>query len=716
MSGDVRHGARKSRVKTRSILCTTALLLAGCSARSTPLPDTGFAGGTVRIDLAQPEAAFAPDQAFGAAVDGLPAGQVDELYTPHNIAAMQRTGLRPISYSLRSELANDAWHWGEEGTWSDPAHARGYWTTSDNPRRPVLSGWGYSLPRRGNSVDQAEDDGYSRIDDGDPATFWKSNPYLDRAYTHAPERAQWVVVAFDQAQAISAARIAWAQPYARVYRLQYWSGADPYDEFQHWQDFPQGRVTGGTGGIAVLRLADRPVRAQFVRVLLETGSHTAPAGARDPRDAMGYAIAELGLGTIAANRHFTDVIDHARAGSEQTTIIVSSTDPWHRATDRDDDAEQPGFDRLYRSGVTSGLPVVVPVGALYDTPENAAAEVRFLRRRHYPVHQIEIGEEPDGQNVSPEDYAALYRQFGAAVHRVDRTLAIGGPNLQDAVSDTWADDTPEHSWTRRFLAAIRARPAPLDFFSFEHYPFDTLCGAMDAKLRDASGILDAAMARLRADGVPQHIPWIVTEYGLSAFSGQSEVEMPGALFDVDLVAHFLAQGGAATYMLGYGPDRLYDPGEKCAGYGELMLFGADAHHQATWPTPAFWALAMMAHDWVVPGAGLHRLYRARVDLPGGNAGQTVVAYPVQRPDRTWAVLLINRDRITAHRMRLQAGSASLGGPWRVVQYAARDYAWHAQGASGHPLRDDPPHRFMARAGQVALPPYSITVVQAPAAD
>jgi len=70
-------------------------------------------------------ATFVPDQALGAAVDGLPAGQIDELYTPHNIAAMARTGLRPISYSLRSELAIDAWHWGEEGTWSDPAHAQG---------------------------------------------------------------------------------------------------------------------------------------------------------------------------------------------------------------------------------------------------------------------------------------------------------------------------------------------------------------------------------------------------------------------------------------------------------------------------------------------------------------------------------------------------------------------------------------------------------------
>jgi hypothetical protein len=672
------------------------------------------AAGTVRIAVQSgPVATFVPDQALGAAVDGLPAGQIDELYTRHNIDAMARTGLRPISYSLRTELGIDAWHWGEEGSWSDPAQHQGYWTGSDNPVHPVMRGWGYSLPRRGDTVDQAEDDGYSRIDDGDAATFWKSNPWLDAAKTHAGERPQWVVAMFAAATPVSAARIRWAAPFARAFRVQYWTGDDPYDEFQHWCDFPHGTITDGQGGDVLLRLSDRPIKARLIRILLERSSHTAPSGARDPRDAMGYAMAELGLGTIDAAGHFVDAIRHARDGSDQTQITVSSTDPWHRATDRDADAEQPGFDRLYRGGVTNGLPMIVPAGVLYDTPENAAAALRFLRRRHYPVTQIEMGEEPDGQNISAEDFAALYRQFALALRAVDPQIRIGGPNLQDAVADSWADDAPDHSFTRRFLKTIRTpgREAPFDFFSMEHYPYDSLCGAMEAKLRGANARLDGAMERLRADGVPATVPWIVTEYGISAFSGQAEVDMPGALFDVDMVAHFLAAGGHSAYLLGYGPDRLYEPGEKCTGYGELMLFGADAQHQASWATPAFHGLSLLSHDWVIPGSGAHRIYRANVDLPGSRTDPAVVAWPVQRPDGSWAVLLVNRDRARGWPIRLELGTHAAPGPWHVVQYDARQYHWLAAGENSHPTRDDPPRRFDQAGGALTLPPYSITVVQ-----
>jgi len=687
------------------------------SARSASGPVTE----QILVDLASgPVNHFSPDQAFGAVVDGLQRGRVAQSYTPYNISALKRAGLRPIAYNLRSELGIEAWHWSEEGRWSDPAHRQGYWTGSDHPRHPVLTGWGYTLPRRGDTTDQANDNGYSRLDDGSTATFWKSNPYLDSAYTHRPARPQWVVISFPEATAISAARIQWAQPYARRFEVQRWTGIDPYDDQGRWVAFPHGRVTRGSGGSAVLRLADSPLPTTYIRIFLQDPSHTALPGAHDPRDALGYAIREIGLGTIGPDGVFHDAIDHAPRGADQTNIYTSSTDPWHRSSDRDPDAEQPGFDFLYHSGLTNGLPILLNVGAFYDTPENTAAQIRFLAARGYAVGKVGIGLEPDGQNISPEDFAELYIQTAAAVHAVAPKMKLAGPGLQDAVSDTWLDDAPDHSWTRRFIQDLRARGrlGDLNEFTYEHYPFDTACGAIDAKLRTANGALADGIARLRSDGVPATIPLSIVEYGMSAFSGQNAVEMPEGLFSADMVANFLTLGGQRTYLLGYGPEALFDPENSCAGYGELMLFGQDASGRATWHTPAFWASAMLTQQWAMPGNGQHALYRAswhaaKTSLPGA-----VDAYPVRRPDGRLALLLINRDPVHAHSLRItvvnHAGerAADLRGPYDMIQYGAQQYAWKADGAAGHPTRDEPPRQFVLRDGPAVLPPYSITVLRA----
>lgn len=359
-----------ARSRIAMTLLGLALLPLGVGA-ARPAPTT------VTVDLTDAGrlGAFRPDRALGAGIDGAQAGDIDRLLTDGNIAAMRSAGLAPLTYRLRTELGIEAWHWNELGSWSDPAHEQGYWTSSDVPGQPIMLSHGYRLPRRGDTIDNANNADYSRLTDGDPATFWKSNPYLDARFTGDPApHPQWLVVRLDEASPIDAARIDWAAPYATAYRVQYWTGADEYDTAGRWADFPGGVIGDGHGGSALLRLAPRPVTAQFVRVLMTKGSGTAPAGSTDVRDRLGYAVGEIAFGTLSPDGELRDLVRHAPSHADQTFTHVSSTDPWHRAIDRDPDLEQAGLDRVFRSGLGNGRPIMVPVGVLFDTPDNAAAE------------------------------------------------------------------------------------------------------------------------------------------------------------------------------------------------------------------------------------------------------------------------------------------------------------------------------------------------------
>src|SRR2546430_16379091 len=126
---------------------------------------------------------------------------------------------------------------------------------------------------------------------------------------------------------------------------------------------------------------------------------------------------------------------HGANRHKQTIIHVASTDPWQRDSDLDEGVEQVGLDRIYQNGLTNDLPMLLPTGLLYDTPENAANEIRYLRAQGYKFDQVELSEEPDGQYVTPDDFGALYIQFAEAIHRVDPSLRLGGPSLQEIIPD-----------------------------------------------------------------------------------------------------------------------------------------------------------------------------------------------------------------------------------------------------------------------------------------
>ena len=716
---------RLSLARAALVLALAAGLGAGAAAptaaRRPPLVDP------ITIDISRPLNTVTPADALGAALDGMGKGEVDQVLTPYNIARMREAGLQRVSYRTRPELGIEAWHWSEEGTWSDPVHRQGYWTGAEDPRADAKVTWGYRLPRRGDTVDNANNQGYSRLDDGDAATFWKSNPYLDRRFTGlAASRPEWIVLSFPRLTRFDAARILWGAPFARHFLVQYWDGDDDFAEGKQtvdhpgrWATFPRGDVTiAAEPDTRVLQLADRPVASHFIRILMLQSSETGPPGSTDIRDRVGYAVREVGVGRIVDNGGFVDAVRHGRTRFTQTFAQVSSTDPWHRAVDRDPDTEQPGLGFAVASGLSGGRPMMVPVGVWHDTPEDAAAEVRYIKRRGWPVTQIELGEEPDGQFIRPEDYADLYLETARAIRAVDPKLQLGGPSLQGPLTGPWPDPEAGAGWARRFVAELKARGAlgELQFFSFEDYAFEDVCAPLGPLLREGTRKLGRSLARLAADGVPTGIPWVISEYGFSPFSNRAMSQAPSALLAADIVGRFLSLGGSAAYMFGYPPDTPANQKFRCAGYGNMMLWEADDDDRARWPMPTFFAERMMADDWGAPGGAPHRLYAASATLNDPQGRPDVTAYPLLAPDGRWSVMLVNRDAANAHAALIDFRSAdgrraAFAGPLTVVQYSPAQYVWLDRGEASRPARDLPPVRYALPAGRpLVLPAMSLTVV------
>ncbi len=694
-------------------------------ARSQRVSTTRSAPATVTIDTAHILATFSPSAALGAGVDGHGKGTLVDIYTQQNVTAMRSAGLSRLTYRLRTELGVEAWHWNPHGAWSDPVRARGYWTSDAASRSPITLTHGYRLPRRGNTIDQADNVGYSRLDDGDTATFWKSNPYLDPALDRedSSTHPQWVLVDLGSVAGVSAIRIAWANPFATRFRVQYWKGdvVDDIDESPagRWVTFPRGDVPASAGGVERIALADAPIATRFVRLVLSASSHTAPPGARDPRDSAGYAIRELWIGRSARNGALTDLLRHGTSRTTQSLTYASSTDPWHRASDIDLDLEQAGFDRVMKSGLTNGEPMMIPVPVLFSTPEDGANELRFLESRGYAFDRVELGEEPDGQYVTPEDYASLYLRWARVLHGAAPRATLGGPSFQSPESQNmmaWPEDSAGAPWMSRFLSVLerRNRLADFGFLSFEWYPFDDVCAPTAPQLASAPRRLSDAIRGLDAQGVPRSLPKVVAEFGYSAFASRAEVDVEGALFDADFVGHFLALGGATAFLYGYEPTYLdHDP--RCDAWGNNALFLATSRRDIRHPVAAYHAIRLLTHEWLELGPGAHTMYATMPTGADGAPDTLLSAFAVKRPDGRWGVLLVNRDAVRARSVRIRFASGPIGapiaGPHDEWIFSRAQYRWRPDGAEGHPSPDRPPRHRSTRDDMVVLPPYSLAVVR-----
>jgi hypothetical protein len=698
---------------------------------------------TIVVDAAASHVAntFSPPRADRAGVDRLRSGtgapetegrpptreelekNTDTLLSQPVLGEILGAGWQTVSYRQNTELMVEAWHWNARGTWSNAEKQEGYFTGSAEPTGPIRHSWAYPLPHRGFS--RGDGNGWSRLTDGDPTSYWKSNPYLSRPFTGEDDslHPQWVIVDLGEKVDVNAVRIAWADPYARRYAVQLWTGEmEPfYDGTTKgtWQTFPRGRIDDGRGGTVTLELASWAIPVRYLRIWMTESSGSCDThGSADRRNCLGYAIDELYVGTLSAAGGFSDVVTH-RPSREQTVTWPSSVDPWHAASDLDTSrGDQVGLDLLFTSGITRGLPTMVPIAMLYGTPEDAAAEIAYLYRRHDPISWIEMGEEADGQHMLPEDYGALYLQFAAAIHRLVPEAKLGGPAFEGTIEDVevWPDAQGRASWIGRFLDYLKAhgRSSDFTFFSFEHYPFqDRRTPPTWGDLFLEPGFVRHIIQVWKDNGLPPDVPFFMTEGNMGGGNRSSDVK--SALWLADYVGSMMTGGASGTFYFHYMPS----PG----GRGGFLRLDRD-YRVESYP-PQYLAAQVITKEWVQPIDAPHRLFHASSDVRDASGNVLVTAYAVERPDGQWALMLVNRDRENDHAVKVVFSDPETGrsrffsGPVDRGVFGAAEYQWHPEGAGGHADPDGPPSRSTIPGGGEALypiPKASIVVLRGRVSD
>src|SRR3984885_6391108 len=185
---------------------------------------------------------FSPPRALGGAIDRLRAGtgapgvegatltkeqydeNTDKLLSNPILKEILGAGWGAVTYRQNTELTVEAWHWNSTGTWSKTGKKEGYFTGSPEPGQAIRHSYAYPLPHRGFS--RGDGNGWSRLTDGDLNTYWKRNPVLTKTFTGEDDalHPQWVIIDLGAKADVNAIRIAWANPFARRYAVQFWTG------------------------------------------------------------------------------------------------------------------------------------------------------------------------------------------------------------------------------------------------------------------------------------------------------------------------------------------------------------------------------------------------------------------------------------------------------------------------------------------------------------
>ena len=172
------------------------------------------------------------------------------------------------------------------------------------------------------------------------------------------------------------------------------------------------------------------------------------------------------------------------------------------------------------------------------------------------------------------------------------------------------------------------------------------------------------------NGLPPNVPFFMTE-GNDLDEGSPHT-VKSALWLADYVGAMMTAGAGGTYYFHY---------IASAGRGGHGFLSVDHQNNATY-SPQYLATQVITQEWVQPVDKIHKLYKATSDVLDTKGNELITAYPVERPDGRWSVMLINKDENNGHSVRVTFDDPATGqtrfftGPVDRAVFGPAEYQWH----------------------------------------
>lgn len=683
----------------KTILCAGALFLLTATgqaqiAASITINAVG-AGTTVT--------SFVPIHVFG----------VNTAYWVSNTAneAVSAQVMAAGNYFLRypGGSSSDDYHWNSTGSYN----ASDYWVPSGTT---YTAGFQACEIYRGTT---SASYGYpSNLDDGSTGTTWLSNVDTD-----FPDH-QWAYMDLGATNTtVSAVTIAWGNPYAATFVVQYYNGnATPYSNATEtiWTNTSAATVTGtgGTQGVAFTAVGTR-----YIRILMTSSS----GGAGAP-----YAIAEL-----YAYNGATQVSKNTDTEANQSPVVVSSTDPASSKTCTGAVTYYANYYQTtpngsmdfasYMKEVQSFTPHAIPLITVNfgtGTPSEAASWVHYANVVAAPtygvsIHYWQIGNETNGVwetggPMNANDYGRRYMEYYSAMQAeassdgVPITIVGPVPGSPNPSSNAYDGSTYIQTFLNRLYTNTGGSAvSEVGGIDFHWYPGVSAYPAGFSTPAQLSNFAVTLSGWLSAVGLNMNnMPIIMSEYNCNAGTPNVTVQLANGLW----LANWLGQ-----YITGFGP----------TGYSNLwdVINGGNDHTTTTGgdlgyldnSSPyqqhaTYWTMKMMATDWAISGdANTHELVNS------SSSATTLATYADYRPDGVLSLMVVNRDPTNSYATTITVNGFVPNTTANAWTFNSTNYAWQTTTTPYNANPDTAPTTMtltnVASSFPVTFTPYSLNVIQ-----